>query len=229
MFYRIAALLLVGTSVLFAADREEARLSREAYRLLQADDELADLNLGVRVEEQGVLIIWGPVPTKAMALKAEKTLQSLRGVRGIKNQCEVAVATDAFVKDVQDVLQGKKPTSRPISELPPDPPQSPLSDPLQTTVLKPVPEAAPVANRATAEPVARLLAPQALPADTVDHHAIASLRQSQLAYQQLQLELRDGAIVIRSGKEPAVAWEFARKISPYAGNRRVIVENVTAK
>ena len=55
-------LLAVSGSVAAAERPKDTQLSRTAYSVLQADEELADLNLGVRVEQGGMAVIWGTVP-----------------------------------------------------------------------------------------------------------------------------------------------------------------------
>ncbi|WP_020475043.1 BON domain-containing protein [Zavarzinella formosa] len=229
-----------------AAERpKDTSLSRAAYTALQADEELADLNLGVRVEQGGVAVIWGPVPSKQLMMKAEKAIEGIRGVTAIVNQCELTSPTDTFVKEVEAALKGKPAEpERPSAPVVLAPPPSPMSVPEMSapppvaapdrqtvSVMKPKADFITTGNSpAPAEPVARLLEPEALPSTDADHRAIERLRTSDRRYADLRMELRDGRIVITGqAADPATAWELARRIAPFAGSRDIVVGRVTRR
>jgi len=218
------------------APRDPA-LSRSAYSLLQADEELAELNLGVRVDRNGVAYLWGPVPSRPLAAKAETALRNMPGVTGVVNQCEVTPPADTFLKEVSAALKG---APSPVPALPPTssalaPPPPPVSPPLverqPVIVHKPAADFITTAKGpAPAEPTARLLEPEALPATAPDYRAIERLRASDRRYAGLSLELRDGRIVV-SGRaaDAAAAWDLARRLAPLAGSRDIVIGRISAR
>ncbi len=234
-----ALLWVVWWAASAAADEapQDAALSRTAYSLLQADEELAEANLGVRVDRKGVAYLWGPAPSRAIVAKAEKALEGMPGVTAIVNQCEITPATDTFLKEVSDALKGgKSPPALPhpaamTLPAPPPPVFLPPAEREAVTVLKPPVELIPTGNGpAPAEPTARLLNPEAMPARDPDYRAIARLRSSDRRYADLRLELRDGRIVV-SGQaaDAATAWDLARRLAPLAGSRDIVVGRVTRR
>ncbi len=219
---------------------QDAALSRTAYSLLQADEELAEANLGVRVDRKGVAYLWGPAPSRAIVAKAEKALEGMPGVTAIINQCEITPATDTFLKEVSDALKGgtsppalpdPAATAQPTLAPPPPPVFLPLAEREAVTVLKPPVELIPTGSGpATAEPTARLLNPEAMPSRDPDYRAIARLRSSDRRYADLRLELRDGRIVVSGhAADAATAWELARRLAPLAGSRDIVVGRVTRR
>src|SRR5829696_7606735 len=95
----LAAVLGTFTPAL-AADptpsAEDPQLNRAAYSALQRDEELADLNIGVRVLRDGTAILWGTA-RPAEAAKAEAVLKTLRGITKVVNTCDADGAPDPLV------------------------------------------------------------------------------------------------------------------------------------
>src|SRR6266446_3806353 len=60
-------------------------LTLQARRLLLKDRELGPLNLGVRIRDR-VAILWGPVPSAELALKAETCLRAMFEIVEIHNE-----------------------------------------------------------------------------------------------------------------------------------------------
>jgi osmotically-inducible protein OsmY len=78
LFSHVARLTAESPSVL---DVRRTILARQA---LEADPELARLNLGVRVHN-GVAVLWGPVPSAELARRAVERLQGLPELSGVRN------------------------------------------------------------------------------------------------------------------------------------------------
>lgn len=261
MRHTIVALLLslaVFACPLLAGDMEkDTRLSRIAYSTLQADPELADLNLGVRVEQGGVAVLWGLVPSKQHSLRAEKAMEGIRGLTAIKNQCELIPQEDTFLREVSAALKGNSRSAPPVSNDPkagkaPPPPAPPTTLPEEETerpstavsfappppavdgqrpnltALKPANDFQTTGSKPPpVAPGTRLLSPEGVSVG-IDHQAIARIRSSDRRYARLTLELRDGRIMIGGqSADPATAWELADKIGPFAGKRNIVVGRIT--
>jgi hypothetical protein len=215
----------------FAADQmpppaEDPQLNRAAYSALQRDEELADLNIGVRVLRDGTAILWGTA-TPAEVAKAEALLKTLKGITKVKSTCDAVGAPDPLVARVEAGVR-KAAASEPPKPAPaqtevvrvPDPPLAagaPVSR-HTTTVEKPR-----VARAQSPEPAARLLEP--VPASpNADYAAVDRVRRSDPKFARLTFDLRDGRVVIGGpAADPAAAWELARKIAPLVGDRDVVV------
>src|SRR5688572_6860746 len=78
-----------------AAAGDDPKLSRTAYSALQADPDLADRNIGVRVMEGGTAVLWGTA-TRAEVAKAEALLKALPGIMKVTSTCDMAGAPDPF-------------------------------------------------------------------------------------------------------------------------------------
>lgn len=65
----------------------------ECRRLLLDDPVLGPLNLGVRVKNR-VATLWGPVPSRAVARRAEQCLRTMIELVEVKNQMHVAPDAD---------------------------------------------------------------------------------------------------------------------------------------
>lgn len=79
-----------------------------ACKLLQDDDVLAPLNLGVKVRGR-VAVLWGPVPSVAMSLRAEARLRAMIELIDVQN--ELIVMPEAW-------SDGPVPASQPPQFLP---------------------------------------------------------------------------------------------------------------
>lgn len=201
---------------------EDAELNRLAYSALQRDEELSDLNLGVRVFRGGMAILWGTAHASDVA-KAEALLKKLPGITSVKNTCESTGAADPIVRRVEDAV---KSAPIPAASAKADVVAStPLATPLgrnTRTVEKPKLNA--VSRR---EPATRLLDP--LPASPpVDYVAIDRVRRSDPRFTRLTLDMRDGRVIIGGGADsPSAAWDFARKLAPLVGDRDIAIGTIS--
>jgi len=71
------------------AAARDLRMTLRARRLLLADAELAQLNLGVRVRDR-VAYLWGPVPSVELSFKAEICLREMFELTEVRNQMFVS-------------------------------------------------------------------------------------------------------------------------------------------
>ena len=219
---------LLLTAGLFAAlapgaAGDDPTLSRAAYSALQADPDLADRNIGVRVRDGGTAVLWGTA-TKAEVAKAEALLKTLPGITKVTSTCDMVGAPDPLVVRVEAGVRQRAAaeparTKPEVKKPDPLPAGSPVSR--HTTAEKPH-----VVRSASAEPAARLLDPVGV-AGPVDYAAVERLRRSDPRFARLTFDLRDGRVVISgSASEPAAAWDLARKVAPLVGDRDVVVGRV---
>jgi hypothetical protein len=72
-------------------------------------------------------------------------------------------------------------------------------------------------------PATRLLEPES-DGDSIDYAAVERLRRCDPRYARLELDVRDGRIVITcTDGAPEAAWELAGKITPHIGGREIAV------
>jgi len=213
------------------ATPEDPQLNRMAYSAIQRDQELADLNIGVRVMRGGSAALWGTA-TKAEAAKAEALLKKLPGITSVVNTCDAAEAPDPLAARVEAAVKAAAPPAdaKPeaakteVVKAEPPPPAISAGAPVSrhtTTVEKPR-----VAQSPSREPATRLLDPIAA-TPPVDYAAVERVRRGDSRFARLTFDLRDGRVVISgSAADPAIAWELARKVAPLVGDRDVVVGKV---
>jgi hypothetical protein len=180
---------------------EDAALNRAAYSALLRAEELADLNIGVKVHKDGTAVLWGSA-RPADAAKAEAALKKVPGITSVVNTCDPTPTT----ADDKKVLPPKLPEVPAIVA----PPGAAVGRP--TT-----------AEKRADGPAAKLLDPEAA-SGPVDYVGIERVRRSDPRFARLTFDLRDGRVVIAgAGADPTAAWELARQIAPLVGNRDVVV------
>jgi hypothetical protein len=196
---------------------EDAALNRAAYAALLKADDLADLNIGVRVFKDGTALLWGSA-RPADAARAEGVLRSVPGIARVVNTCDPVPATDPVVEKARAAF----PTPAPAK---PDAPKLPE---LPVIVPPPAAPGAPVSRPTTAEkraeePAAVLLDPVAA-GGPVDYAGIDRVRRSDPRFARLTFDLRDGRVVIAgTSTDPKAAWDLARQIAPLVGSRDVVI------
>lgn len=212
-WWRLATLtggFLLATTPAPATETLDAPLGRMAYAALQADEELADLNLGVKALQGGTVILWGPSPSPILTKKAEALLKKLPGVVHVRVECDRDAVIDPLVQRVEAEVKGTPP--RVVERPPTVPPVTPARQ--VTTVEKPRADAPP--------PAATLLEP--LPVEESESIAIERIRKSDSRFAKLVVEVRDGRVVISGTvSDPADAWAFAKKIAPHVGDKNIVV------
>ncbi len=212
------ALLYGSTNALQATEMLDAKLGRMAYAALQADEELAELNLGVKALQGGTIVLWGPSPSAEMTKKAEAILKKLPGVVAVKVECDRDAIIDPLVQKVEADVR-KAPPDEVKSPLPKAAPAPATATRHVTTVEKPR------TDRSTKPPATTLLEPTTI--SETQTEAIERIRKSDKRFAKLIVEEREGRIVI-SGTvlDPTDAWAFAKKITPYAGDKNIVVAGV---
>jgi hypothetical protein len=71
----------------------DLRLALQVRRALQEDSALAHANVGVKVTD-GMVRLWGPVPSLDLGRRAAERARTLAGVRGVVNELYVSTALD---------------------------------------------------------------------------------------------------------------------------------------
>jgi hypothetical protein len=197
---------LGGLFLLLAAPavaQDDAALTRTAVSALFRDDELSDVNLGVRVQKDGTAILWGHAHTSEVA-RAEAVLKGLPGIVRVRNTCDPVPAADPLIARVAAAFRDQPGPSRPTA-----------AAVTRHTVMKP-----PIEDL---DPVARLRDPEA-PAGPMDYAGIVKIRTGDPRYARITFDLRDGRVVVTGPLEDqSAAYELAKKIAPLVGNRDVVI------
>jgi hypothetical protein len=215
----LSGFLLLGTATDSHADILDAKLGRMAYAALQADEELADLNLGVKALEGGTIVLWGPSPSMTLTKKAEAILKKLPGVVSVKIECDRDAVIDPLVRKVEADLKGSTPPTEVKTPLPvpPTPPATPVTIVRQVTTVEKPRTDAPLKPPATT-----LLEPTTVIESNTT--TIERIRKGEARFAKLRVEERDGRIVISGPTaDPADAWALAKKIGPYVGDKNIVV------
>ena len=203
-----------------------------ARRALSAYPTLAKLNLTVTVRD-GVATVWGPVPNGQIGKQAVKQLEMVKGIYQVKSDLFIFESTREDLAGVPFVFAA--PTRSQSASPDRDSGQiSNLAGPLNLRA------AAPVAPSLLPAAVA-LLPPVAVPesrgaaVSTVSAsksiselvvRGIDRLRQADQRFRAIGVEVRDGAVTLRSGTalgEHVMA--FAQAIARLPGVERVVVQN----
>ena len=196
------------------ATSEDPVLNRAAYSALLRNEELSDLNIGVRVLEGGTAILWGNA-TPADSAKAEAVLKRLPGIKRVVNTCDPVHVADPLIERVGAAFKSgtteKASSDETITQVAATIPVKRL----RMTVEKP--------DEAKLEPFARLGDPTPLP-KPLDYDGIQRVRKSDPRFRLMSFDLRDGRVVVAaSTTDPTAAWDLARKIAPFVGDRDVVV------
>jgi hypothetical protein len=226
----------------------DVKLALRARKALQDDKELGELNLGVRAQA-GVLVLWGAVPSTALAERAVNVLRRVRGVCEVRS--EVSIVADNRPSPIPVPTLSQTPTQTQSASPgtqgllpswttgPPDPRD-------QLTVRTPVIALPPSGRTATASPppaavvpAVSLLAPVVAPppaaaptrpsapaappslATTVER-----LRDTDKRFSRVPVEVQGTAVYVGGGDAPAEnVMAFARAVATIGGVERVVIRN----
>jgi osmotically-inducible protein OsmY len=201
-------------------DVEATIRAREA---LGKDQELAPLNLGVKVRK-GVATLWGPVPSEALIRRATQALEKVRGVYEVRSEVYVVAPQPGPV-----VLPLPEPPSRTesaspdrfasrLNDLPGRTTEAPgahvtLRGPVAADDPPPKPEAAPMRN------------PDKPPVESVEK-AVERLRQSDLRFQSIKTEVSGSTVIVHGGTvRGEYVTKFALEVSKLPGVEKVDVKS----
>ena len=101
----------------------------QARKAIQDDPQLASLNLGVKVSN-GVAVLWGPVPSRALALRAEQHLRGMVELVEIRDQMAIESGDAAPLS----APQGPRYLPEPAPAAPANP-GPPALEPRRTVIL----------------------------------------------------------------------------------------------
>jgi hypothetical protein len=228
-------------------------LARAALSALDGEAELRGVNLVVSVVN-GVAVIGGPVPSAAIAKRAERVVRAVEGMKEVRNACFVSTGPDPLLKAVAD-KSGSSLPPRPIpGELPgvltSPAPVSPFPSNAavavrdsSSTVVARKPAlvngdtinvlGAPVGPESTAPaPAPPSTAPGTLTGATSGGVLAAAneVRKSETRFANLTVEPQGGVLMV-GGTAPraADAWDYAQKLRQLPGVSRVAVGAVAGK
>jgi osmotically-inducible protein OsmY len=188
-------------------DLEVTIRAREA---LARDDTLAPLNLGVKVRK-GVATLCGPVPSGEMIRRAAEVLEKVRGIYEVRSELYVAAALPSPA-DLPSTDPGRFDT---LTGLKPEAPRT------HVTLMGPVAADGP-ATKPDAPPAGKIAPPSA---ESVTQ-AVDRLRQSELRFQSIRTEVRDGTVIVRGGTvRGEYVTAFAQAVSRLPGVERVMVDS----
>lgn len=110
----LAALLLTGSPALAAPPSvDDVILTIKIRQMLYRDDDLRPHNIGVQVVDR-VAILFGPVPSLDVGLRAESRLRGLIELRDVRNDLDV-------VTPLPELLPERIPAPAPLPGLEPRP------------------------------------------------------------------------------------------------------------
>jgi hypothetical protein len=193
-----------------------------ARAALSSDPELASLNLGVKVRK-GVATLWGPIPSEELIRRAIRTLEKVRGIYEVRSELFVVAPQPGLV-----VLPMPDPPARSESASPDrragrlDELTGRTAKPARTpvTLLAPIAADEPVAARGA--PPGQI--PGSPSVESV-RQAVQRLQQSDLRFQAIQADVRNGRVLVRGGTvRGEYVTAFALAVSKVPGVGQVIVE-----
>jgi BON domain-containing protein len=228
-------------------------LARAALSALDGEAELRGVNLVVSVVD-GVAVIGGPVPSTAIAKRAERVVRAVEGMKEVRNTCFVSSGPDPLLKAVAAKSGSNLPPRPVMGELPgvlsgpapvsPFPPNTLVAaGDSNSTVVARKPAlgngstmnvlGAPVGPATTAAPpVPPSTAPGTLTSATAGGVLAAAneVKKSEPRFTNLTVDLQGGVLVI-GGTAPkaADAWDYAQKLRQMPGVSRVAVGAVAGR
>jgi hypothetical protein len=169
-----------------------------ARRLLQEDRVLKTLNLGVSVEN-GVVSVWGPVPSNAVARQAIAKLETIKNITEVRHNLYLS---DNHAPSGPERVEAAKPEFE-TGRLPPpmDPPPTLAADRRDlpaaggTKLLAPRPVAT-----ARPEPIAAVVKLPKPAAPLTEQ--VREARQSEARFREIAVEVRGQVVLVRRGDSP---------------------------
>lgn len=197
----------------------------KARRVLQENPALAELNLGVSVEN-GVAQVWGPVPTTELAREAVVRLEGISGVRQVRSNFYVEDRKDRRLLDlvrpegVPERIEAAKPE-------------------IETGKLPPLRPAVTVGRTTRpAENGPTLFAPRAVPSQRSEAAAeqprstgslseqVRQLQQAEPRFRGIVVEVQNQSLHVRQGNQSgADVMELVQKLRRLPGVRDVLLSN----
>ena len=241
-----------------AAGFSDVVLARSALIAIDSDAGLKGVNLVVSVVD-GVAVIGGPVPSTAIAERAEQVVRKVKGMKDVRNTCFVSSGPDPLLKAVADRAGSALPPRPVPGELPGvlsnqlSPPVSPFppntiaaADPNSTVVALKPPLTGPGTGSILGAPVgpagnATVPGPSSAPTTAPGQltgsssggvlAAVNEVKRAEARFGSLTVELRDGGVLLVGGSAPRAsdAWDFAKKLQQVPGVSRVAVGAVKGK
>jgi hypothetical protein len=230
----------------------DVALARSALTALDTAAELKGVNLVVSVVN-GVAVIGGPVPSAAVAKRAEQLVRSVEGIKDVRNACFVSNGPDPLLKAIADKNGTTLPQRPVMAELPgvlsnqlpapvsPFPPNTNVAaNDANSTVVARKPSlsgaavvlGAPVGPAGSNVSAPSMPAPGTLTSSGANGVLVAAgdVRKGEARFANLTVELSGGVIMV-GGSAPLAsdAWDFAQKLRKIPGVSRVAVGAVAGK
>src|SRR5829696_6422294 len=171
----LACGLLAGAAAAEPADGDW-QLALQARNQLWDDPTLGKFNLGVSVRN-GVAVLSGAVPSRAVADQAVEAVRKLPGVRDVVNQTYMPAADEPLTRSMPHPVTAQRPS---VSVAPVVTPPAPVAPPPQVVAVP------------AKEPAATLGPPVAIPVKAISlADQIEAMRLWDRRYQNMRVELRD--------------------------------------
>jgi osmotically-inducible protein OsmY len=203
----------------------DCRLTVFARQALQQDRALASVNVGVTVQAN-VATLWGPIPSAALARRAEEVLRQVPGIAEVRNELQVELASAT----VQNMFG---PPLKPVVREPLPVPASPTGilagRPFENKAAEAVPLTPPIviSLRPPLPPDVPAVVPVAAAAAPNVEAAVNQIRSADARFRQVRTEIQDGVVHLRGlvphGED---MYDLAQRLAKVAGVKRVIVEEV---
>jgi osmotically-inducible protein OsmY len=202
----VGILLLAAVGRAGAQETSARDLARELQVLhaLHRDPQLKPLNIGVKVHDR-VAVLWGPVPTRALAERAVLVVKKLPEIGVVDNQLMVQFREETVYPPLPLV---PKPTPR-KSDPPPPPesllppmldlvwqpvnPERPATPPKPSVALLPSLTSQPSVTGTVSRPREKLEEP---PDAAAISGAVQSLIQSDQRYRRVRYEVKQGQVFL---------------------------------
>jgi osmotically-inducible protein OsmY len=216
-----------------ASPVEDIALAVRARKALQEDPELGHLILGIQAEN-GILRLWGPIPSMELGQRVVKKLEGLKGVRSIRNELRVSPpgmerATIPLIADPPTQTESASPGSAPVPDRAfpeiesPERSGSPKNPASPAVALLPpvsVPEKPSLSER-----------PSTLVTSTPRENVggltatLDQMRRRDERFRTIQPEVQGGIVRLRgTAARGEDAMAFAQLVSQLPGVERVILE-----
>ena len=228
-------------------------LARSALTALDSAGELKGVNLVVSVVD-GVAVVGGPVPSTAIAKRAEQLVRKVEGIKDVRNTCFVSAGPDPLLKAIADKGGTTLPQRPVMAELPgvlsnqlpapvsPFPPNTNVAaNDANSTVVARKPAlnlpgatgvlGAPVGPAGTNASVSMTPAPPALAPGTLTGSnaggvlaTAGDVRKGEARFANLTVELSGGVMRSATSALASDAWDF--KLRKIPGVSRVASERL---
>jgi osmotically-inducible protein OsmY len=184
-----------------AVSSNDGAVTLRAKKALWDNPSLVKLNLGVRVQN-GVATLHGPIPHAALADQALSSIRGVAGVRDVVSELYVVSPDSPLAQALKDPVTARRPTATP------------------DVMTRPPIEATPTGETERPGSIPQTVVPPvAAPSKVIPLiEQIAQLRNRDLRYAEIRIEIRSGHVTLRGIVDRSQdAWDFVRLVRELPG------------